>query len=70
MLGIAWELGYVIVIPLVLFAFGGRFLDTLFGSKPLFFLAAILAAIIISTTIVCRKVGKLLEDIPGKEKKP
>lgn len=69
MLALAWELGYVIAVPLVGFAIGGVVLDRAFQSKPLFFLIGILLAIIISTCIVCKKVAGALQDVSNQEKK-
>ncbi len=62
LIGIAWELGYVIALPLILFALAGKFADTFFHSSPLFFLFGTLLAIIVSTIIVYRKIVKLMND--------
>ncbi len=62
LIGIAWELGYVIALPLILFALAGKFADTFFHSSPLIFLFGTLLAIIVSTIIVYRKIVKLMND--------
>ncbi len=59
--GLAWELGYMIAIPLVIFALGGRLIDTRFGTSPVFLLAGILFSIFITSWIVYKKIAKLLE---------
>ncbi len=62
LVGIAWNLGYVIALPLIGFALGGRFVDKLLGSSPLFFLVGVLAATVLSTVLVYRKVSILIKD--------
>ncbi|MBI4239729.1 AtpZ/AtpI family protein [Candidatus Uhrbacteria bacterium] len=61
MLGYAWEIGYMIAIPLIGFAFLGRFIDKKLATSPLFLLLGIGLAIIISTVIVVRKTKEALE---------
>ncbi|MFH1838119.1 MAG: AtpZ/AtpI family protein [Candidatus Kuenenbacteria bacterium] len=61
MLSLAWELGYLIALPLVLFALLGRFLDKYFHTSPWLFLFGILLAIIISTRIVYKKTIKMIK---------
>lgn len=61
MVGLALQMGYLIVIPLVAFALGGRFLDSVLLSSPLFFLIGILTAIICSTILVYRKTAAALK---------
>ncbi len=58
--GIAWELGYIIAIPLVGLALIGRLADKSFGSSPLFLLTGILLAIVLSTILVSKKTMELL----------
>ncbi len=62
LIGIAWELGYLIALPLILFALAGKFADTFFHSSPLFFLLGTLLAIIVSTIIVVKKINTLIND--------
>ncbi|MBI4252616.1 AtpZ/AtpI family protein [Candidatus Uhrbacteria bacterium] len=66
LLGLALQMGYLIAIPLVAFALVGRFVDSIFGSSPLFFLIGILLAIILSTILVYRKTTMLLKDAEDK----
>lgn len=62
LVGLALQMGYLIAIPLVAFALGGRFLDSVLRSSPLFFLIGILTAITCSTILVYRKTSALLKD--------
>lgn len=61
LIGVAWQLGYSIALPLVFFALGGVFLDRFFHSSPLFFLIGVIAAIIVSTVIVIKKINELID---------
>jgi len=60
-LGFAWELGYSIVIPLVVFALAGRLLDKKLGTSPWLLLVGLLVAIISSTYIVYKKTVKIMK---------
>lgn len=60
-LGLAWELGYTIAVPLVIFALGGRFLDKKLGTSPWLLLAGILLSIAISSYIVYKKTLDIIE---------
>jgi hypothetical protein len=55
-LGFAWELGYSIAIPLVLFALGGRYLDKKLGTSPWLLLGGLALAIVLTSIIVYYKV--------------
>lgn len=55
-LALASELGYVIAVPLVLLAAGGRFADRRFGTSPVLLFVGVLLAIVISSTWIARKV--------------
>lgn len=59
-LNLAWELGYTIVIPLVLFALAGRYADKHFGTSPWLLLAGMGLAITVTTFALVRKFSKLL----------
>ena len=52
---LAWGLGYMIAVPLILLGLGGRFLDRYLQTFPLFFLAGILISIIVSSIFVYKK---------------
>jgi F0F1-type ATP synthase assembly protein I len=61
MLSLAWELGYLIALPLIFFALIGRFLDKYFHTSPWLFLCGISMAIIISVYIVYKKIIKIIK---------
>lgn len=60
-LGLAWELGYLIAIPIVIFGFLGRFLDRRFETSPWFLLAGIGIALIVTAFAVYRKTLDILK---------
>lgn len=62
-LNLAWELGYTVAIPLVIFALAGRWADNAFGTKPWLFLAGVLIAIISSSLLLVRTFSRLLRDM-------
>ncbi|MBI2626387.1 MAG: AtpZ/AtpI family protein [Candidatus Nealsonbacteria bacterium] len=61
-IGLAWELGYTITVPLVIFAILGRFLDKKYDASPIFLLSGILLSIVVSGLLVFRKTKKILDD--------
>lgn len=60
-ISLAWELGYSIAIPLVVFAIGGRLLDRKLGTSPWLLLTGIFLAIPTSTYIVYIKTINILK---------
>lgn len=58
---LAWELGYTIAVPLVVFALAGRFLDRKLGTTPFLLLAGILLAIVATTWLVWRKMKEIID---------
>ena len=65
----ALELGFLITIPLLMFALFGRFLDATLKSSPLFFLLAVILSILISSIIVVKKVSVLIGETERDERK-
>lgn len=61
-LGLAWNLGYSIAVPLVVFALLGRFLDKKLETSPWLLLVGILFSIALSSWLVYKKTL----DIIGK----
>jgi len=59
-LGFAWELGYSIVIPIVVFALIGRLLDKKLDTSPWLLLLGILISIIVTTVLVYQKTIKII----------
>ena len=60
-MGLAWELGYTIALPLVLFALVGRFLDKTLGTSPFLLLAGILISIGVTSWLVYKKTREIIE---------
>ncbi len=60
---LAWELGYMIALPLVIFALIGRYFDTRFHSSPIFILVGIFFAFFISSYFVWQKTSTLYQEI-------
>ena len=58
-LGLAWEMGYTIAVPLILFALGGRFLDRWLATAPWLMLGGIGVAIAISSIAITRKIRQV-----------
>ena len=59
---LAMELGYLIAIPLVVFALARRFLDRKLETSPWIFLAGICLAIVLTTYLVYRKTVSVFEE--------
>ncbi len=68
-LGYAWQFGYTVVVPLVLFGLGGRWLDDAFGTAPWLFLAGLVLAVIVSSVALVRKALKIFRDATDEESK-
>ncbi len=62
-LGLAWEFGYSIAIPLVILALLGRWADRAWGSSPWGLLGGVILAMILSSFLLVRKFSKLVHDI-------
>lgn len=60
-LGIVWDLGITIAIPVVLFALGGRWLDERSGKSPLFTIIGLALALIVVARLVQKKGQKIAE---------
>ena len=60
-LGFAWQLGYSIVIPIVVFALIGRLLDKKLDTSPWLLLLGILISIIVTTVLVYQKTIKIMK---------
>jgi len=67
-LSMAWELGYTIALPIIIFAIGGRLLDKKLESSPWFLLAGIGVALMISGTAVYYKTVKIISEAEQKDK--
>ncbi len=67
-LNLAWELGYTIALPLVLFALAGRWADKRYDTSPWLLLSGMALAIILTTLLLIRKFSRLLRDVNTKTK--
>lgn len=59
-MSLAWELGYMISIPLIALALGGRFLDKKLGTGPFLLLGGVCLAIIVSSYMVYKKTADIM----------
>ena len=59
-LSLAWEMGYTVAVPLVVFALGGRFLDHKLGTSPWLLLTGVMVSIPISTIVIYLKIAKII----------
>lgn len=60
-LGLAWQLGYVIVIPLVVFGLIGRFLDKKYETAPLLFFMGIILSLIVTSIWMIKNLKQFME---------
>jgi len=60
-LRLAWNLGYIIAIPVVLFGFSGAYLDKHFGTSPFLMLSGFTLAAVLSAIGVYRKVKAIFK---------
>ncbi|MBI4050247.1 MAG: AtpZ/AtpI family protein [Candidatus Doudnabacteria bacterium] len=55
LISIAFELGFIIALPVVIFGLGGKWLDAKMGTAPMFTLIGILTAIVSTSVWIYRK---------------
>ncbi len=67
-LNIAWELGYTIAVPLVLFTLAGRWADKAMHTSPWLLLLGMALAIVLTTLLLIRKFSRLLREINPPQK--
>ena len=71
-ISLAWDLGWMIVVPIVVFATGGAFIDKSMGTSPWMLLGGIGLSLIITSVMVYRKTidaMNTLSNIDDKKKK-
>ena len=56
----AFEVGSAIALPLVIFAFIGRFIDKVYGTTPLFLIIGLLLSLVSTGIIIWKKVKNFL----------
>ena len=59
-LGLAWELGYTIAIPLVILTLAGRWADQVFHTGPWLLLTGISLSIMASSLLLVRKFKQII----------
>lgn len=59
-IGFAWDFGIIVVVPLVVLAIGGRYLDRQLDTSPWLFLTGAVVAIIISSILVVARLSQLI----------
>lgn len=62
-LDIAYQLGYLIALPIVVLGFGGAFLDKKLGTSPIFILSGIALSFIITSIGAFRKIKDITDQI-------
>ncbi|MDD5026255.1 MAG: AtpZ/AtpI family protein [Candidatus Peribacteraceae bacterium] len=62
---LAWDLGFIIAIPIAVLGFGGAYLDRTFGTSPFLLLIGFVLAIVITTIGLKRKLTTILS--PSKK---
>lgn len=58
-INLAWELGYLIALPIAILGLGGAWLDKKMATSPLFLLLGIIFSIVISSVAIYRKIKML-----------
>lgn len=61
LIGLAWDMGWLIALPLVGLSLAGKFMDGVFHTSPLFILVGVLTAVTLSSVLVYRKTTELLK---------
>jgi F0F1-type ATP synthase assembly protein I len=60
-LNLAWEMGYLIAIPVLVLGIGGAYLDKYLATSPLFILSGFALAMLFSSVSVYRRVRAVLQ---------
>ncbi|MEI8230183.1 MAG: AtpZ/AtpI family protein [Candidatus Peregrinibacteria bacterium] len=60
-LRLAWNLGYIIALPVVVFGFGGALADKKLGTSPLFIIAGFVLAALLTGVGVYRRVKEIVK---------
>jgi F0F1-type ATP synthase assembly protein I len=61
--GFAWDFGVIVVLPLVVLAILGRYLDRRYGTEPWIFLGGVIVSIVMTTILVVMKLSRIVKDI-------
>ena len=61
-LSLLGQLGYIIAIPLVTLALGGRFLDKRYNTSPLLLIIGMFLALVMSTAWIYKKTMEIMKN--------
>ena len=61
LISFAYDVGFAIIIPLVILALLGRFLDQKIGTSPLFLIIGILLSLVSTTVIIYKKTKNFIK---------
>ena len=61
--GLAFQFGYTIAVPLIALVLAGHFLDKKFDSSPILLLVGIVLSLIASSIVLLVKVKRVMEEI-------
>ena len=59
---LAFELGYIVAIPIVVLALAGRMIDKKLESSPWFLLLGIIISIVVSTYWIYKKTSAIIDN--------
>ncbi len=62
-LSLAWQMGYLLAIPLIVLALSGRLLDKRWDTSPLFLLIGIGISIAASSILVAKKAMEIISEV-------
>lgn len=63
-IGLVWELGWIIAVPVLIFGFGGAYLDKKWGTGPWLLLAGFAISFILSFVAAIHRVKEYLKTAP------
>ncbi|MDD5055689.1 MAG: AtpZ/AtpI family protein [Candidatus Peribacteraceae bacterium] len=63
-IGLVWELGWIIAVPVLILGFGGAYLDKKWGTAPWLLLAGFAIAFILSLAAAIHRVKEYLKTAP------
>ena len=61
LVSLAFDMGFMIAIPIVVLTLGGKLVDNYFSTSPLFLLIGVLISTVVSTYLVFKKVKNLIK---------
>lgn len=57
---LAWNIGYIVAIPVVLLGFGGAYLDRTWDTSPIFILLGFSLSLALSSVGIWRKLREIM----------